>query len=147
VMKNKLVLLPVVLLVLVGAGGAYWFKFKPSGPVKKPPPPHVEGSLFTLEPEFVVNLTDNHYGKVTVALLLKEEPKPAQLVATSEGAEKFVQDPVVRSTITDDLTGISTNELIDHTRRDALRKEILKDLVKATDIEVTGVLFTDVVVQ
>jgi len=70
VMKNKLVLLPVVLLVLVGAGGAYWFKFKPSGPTKKPPPPHVEGSLFTLEPEFVVNLTDNHYGKVTVALLL-----------------------------------------------------------------------------
>ena len=84
---------------------------------------------------------------MTVALLLKEEPAPAQLAATSEGAEKLVQDPVVRSTITDDLTGISTAELIDRTRRDALRKEILKDLQKATDIEVTGVLFTDVVVQ
>jgi flagellar basal body-associated protein FliL len=84
---------------------------------------------------------------VTVALLLKEEPAPAQLVATSEGAEKLIQDPVVRSTITDDLTGIATAELIDHNRRDALRKQILKDLEKATDIEVTGVLFTDVVVQ
>jgi len=37
--------------------------------------------------------------------------------------------------------------VIDHNRRDALRKQILKDLEKATDIEVTGVLFTDVVVQ
>ena len=43
--------------------------------------PKVNGSLFALSPEFVVNLTDSHYGKVTVSLLLAQAPT-AQGLAT-----------------------------------------------------------------
>jgi flagellar protein FliL len=143
--KLKLIL-PVVLLLAIAGGGAYWFVLKPKPAAKKAPAPHVKGELFALTPEFVVNLTDSHYGKVTVALLLKEAPTPAQLDPTAE-TPRLLQDPVIRATITDDLTGIPTSSVIDRAQRDKLRAEILKDLEKATDVEVTDVLFTDVVVQ
>ena len=143
--KLKLIL-PIFLVLVAVAGGAYHFVLAPKASATKAPKPHVQGELFDLAPEFVVNLTDGHYGKVTVALLLKEAPTPAQLVPNSE-TPKLMQDPVVRATVTDDLTGITTNDLIARARRDALRTQILKDLQQATDIEVTGVLFTDVVVQ
>ena len=144
-MKIKL-LAPVLVVALAAAAGGYWFMFMNAAKPAKAPKPHVTGSLFTLAPEFVVNLTDGHYGKVTVALLLKQAPTAAQLDPIADPV-KLAQDPVVRSTVTDDLTGISTAQLIDRGHRDALRAEILKDLQKSTDIDVTGVLFTDVVVQ
>lgn len=143
--KIKLIL-PIFIVLVAVAGGAYHFMLAPKASAKKAPKPHVQGDLFDLTPEFVVNLTDGHYGKVTVALLLEEAPTPAQLDATSD-TPKLVQDPVIRATVTDDLTGITTDDLINRSKRDDLRGEILKDLQKATDIEVTGVLFTDVVVQ
>jgi flagellar basal body-associated protein FliL len=143
--KLKLIL-PILLVLLAVAGGAYHFVLTPKASAKKAPAPHVEGDLFALAPEFVVNLTDGHYGKVTVALLLKQAPSAAQLVPVSD-TPKLLQDPVVRATITDDLTGVQTDDLINRSKRTALRAQILKNLQKATDIEVTGVLFTDVVVQ
>jgi len=144
--KGKLkFILPVLVVLAAAGGGAY--KFLLAKPAKAATAtPKVEGSLFALTPEFVVNLTDNHYGKVTAALLLKQAPTAADLnpVAQSPTLE---QDPVIRATITDDLTGIPSNELIVRAERDKLRAEILKDLQKATDVPVSDVLFTDVVVQ
>jgi flagellar basal body-associated protein FliL len=144
--KLKMIL-PAVLL-LAGAGAAAWFmvlKPKPAGGHVLPP--HVKGDLFALSPEFVVNLTDGHYGKVTVALLLKEAPTAAELSPLSGDMPRLVQDPVIRSTITDDLTGVPSDSLISRAPRGRLRHEILNDLQHATDVEVTDVLFTDVVVQ
>ena len=73
----------------------------------------MNGSLFALAPEFVVNLTDGHYGKVTVALLLAQ-------AADGRGAQRrpptvptLVEDPVIRATITNDLTGIPSSTLIE----------------------------------
>jgi flagellar basal body-associated protein FliL len=144
--KSKLkFILPVLVVLAVAGGGAY--KFVLAKPAKAAAvKPKVDGSLFDLSPEFVVNLTDNHYGKVTVALLLKEAPTAAQIDATGD-APRLVQDPVIRSIVTDDLTGIPSSQLINRGQRDKLRAQILKDLQKSTDVDVTGVLFTDVVVQ
>ena len=143
--KGKLMLLPVLLVVLAAAAAGYWFVLKPKpahGP--KPAPPKVEGELVALAPEFVVNLTDGHYGKLTVALLLKEAP-----AGGGEGGQPVAlpQDAVVRSVITDELTGIAPDDLIQRERRHQLLDRILTDLEKTTDVEVTQVLFTDVVVQ
>ena len=137
--------MPVLVVLAVAGGGAY--KFVLAKPAKAATvKPKVDGSLFDLTPEFVVNLTDNHYGKVTIALLLKAAPTASQLDATAT-TPRLTQDPVIRSIITDDLTGIPSSQLISRGQRAKLRAEILKDLEKSTDVDVTGVLFTDVVVQ
>jgi flagellar basal body-associated protein FliL len=143
--KIKLIA-PILVVVLAAAAGGYWFMFMGSAPAKKAPKPHVEGDLFSLTPEFVVNLTDGHYGKVSAALLLKVPPTAAQLNPTAE-TPTLVQDPVIRATITDDLTGLTSSDLITRGRRTVVQKKILKDLQQKTDVEVTGFMFTDVVVQ
>jgi flagellar FliL protein len=147
--KGKLkIIIPVLLLLAVAGGGAYKFVLAKPAKATAEVKPKVEGELFSLSPEFVVNLTDNHYGKVTVALLLKQAPTPAEMgIPTSDGTEKLLQDAVIRATITDDLTGVPSTELINRQQRDKLRMQMLNDLIKSTDVQVTGVLFTDVVVQ
>jgi flagellar basal body-associated protein FliL len=144
--KGKLKLIvPIVLLLAVAGGAAY--KFVLAKPAKAAAvKPKVDGSLFALTPEFVVNLSDNHYGKVTVALLLKQAPTPAELSVMAT-TPTLTEDPMIRSVITNDLTGATTGDLIGRAQRNALRMKILHDLEAATDVGVKGVLFTDVVVQ
>jgi hypothetical protein len=49
--------------------------------------------------------------------------------------------------VTNDLTGLPSSDLIDRPKRNTIEKKILTDLQKKTDVKVTEVLFTDVVVQ
>jgi flagellar protein FliL len=142
--KGKLkIILPVLLVLAAAGGGAYFFLLAPK-PAKAAAPPKVQGELFPLSPEFVVNLSGGHYGKVSVALVLTSG---APATAADGTAGTLPEDVVVRSVITNDLTGLPTSDLIDRTPREALTKEILKDLQAKTDVKVTEVLFTDVVVQ
>jgi flagellar basal body-associated protein FliL len=142
--KLKLVL-PVLLLLVLGGGGAYWFVLKPQ-PAKAAPKPRVEGALLTLAPEFVVNLDGGHYGKVTVALELDKADMPA----AAEGSDtppKLEEDAAVRAVVTDDLTGLTRDDMISRERRHRLLERMLKDLRKKTDVKVQEVMFTDAVVQ
>ena len=59
----------------------------------------------------------------------------------------MAQEAVVRDVITDDLTDAKDDELINREGREKLKKEILKDLKKKTDVKVEDILFTDVTVQ
>ena len=145
-MKKKLIIVLPVLLVLIGGGAAaYFFVLAPSPAkaAKKKDLPKITGTLFQLQPEFVVNLAGDHFGKVSIGLLLA---KPPVLDTTAENPT-LAQDPAVRAAITDDLSGLQMNRLVAKASRHALEAEILKDLQKTTDIDVTRVMFTDVVVQ
>jgi len=135
--KKKLLIALPVLLVLAGGYEAKAMLLK-----KKVVPPKIAGTLVTLDPEFLVNLADGHYGKVTVALQMKSAPaaKPGEVIALPEGA-------AVRADVTDALTGIASGDLIDRVRRHALREQILRALESDTDEPVTDVLFTDIAVQ
>jgi flagellar FliL protein len=143
-MKGKLkIILPVLLLVLVGGGGAYKFVLSGGGSGKKAPPPKVAGELLPLSPDFTINLDGGHYGKVSVALEMEGGiPKAAEGAAPS-----LKENAVVRSIVTNDLTGLTTDELIQRQAREKLLDNILKDLQSQTDEQVTHVFFTDVVVQ
>lgn len=142
-MKGKLkIIIPVVVLLAAAGGGAYFFLLSPKP--AKAAPLKVQGSLFTLNPEFTVNLQGGHYGRVSVALLLSSGAPHA---SASGGAATLTENDVVRATITNDLTGLPENDLIDRTARAKLLDQILKDLLAQTDVKVTKVLFTDVVVQ
>jgi flagellar FliL protein len=143
-MKGKLkIILPVLLLVLVGGGGAYKFVLAGGGSGKQAPPPKVAGELLPLTPDFTINLDGGHYGKVSVALEMDGGiPKAAEGAAPS-----LKENAVVRSIVTNDLTGLTTDELIQRQTREKLLDNILKDLQSQTDEQVTHVFFTDVVVQ
>jgi flagellar basal body-associated protein FliL len=142
-MKGKLkFILPVLLLVLVG-GGAYKFLLSGGGSAKKAPPPKIAGDLLPLAPDFTINLDGGHYGKVSVALELEGGvPKAAEGAAPT-----LKENAVVRSIVTNDLTGLTTDDLIQRPSREKLLTDILKDVQSQTDEKVTHVFFTDVVVQ
>lgn len=138
--KRKLLAIPILVLLVCGVGYKMFLAPKPKAPKMK-----IEGAVVPLEKEFVVNLDEGHYGKVSVALVVKESGAGGHGAA----AEEIVlpQEPVIRAIITDHLTGLTTEDLTDRTRRDTVIDDILESIEKGTDEHVTEVLFTDLAVQ
>jgi flagellar basal body-associated protein FliL len=148
-MKKKLmIILPVLLLAL---GGAY--KFVLAKPKDAEAKPKVDGTVYILEKEFLVNLHDGRFAKLTAALVLAHDdtstaPAGGHSAATPpEGYGAMSQEAVVRALITDDLTNARAEEVIDREGREHLQEKILKDIKKRTDVKVEEVLFPDVTVQ
>jgi flagellar FliL protein len=139
--SKKKILIPVVLLLVLAVG--YKLKFAPKPP--EGPPPKIEGMVLALEKEFVVNLADGHYGKVSVGLVVEDDAAGAGH-ATADGAA-LAQEAVVRSIITDELTGLAQDELISKDGREQVLEGILKRIKKETDEHVEEIVFTDVAVQ
>jgi flagellar basal body-associated protein FliL len=147
--KKKLIILVAVLLA--GTGGAY--KTVLAKP-KKEPEPKVHGSVYVLGKEFLVNLRDGRFAKLTVALVLAHDdtstaatgghgaaPKPP------EGYGPMSQEAVIRAIVTDDLTDVRAHDVIDGEGREHLQERILKDIRRKSDVKVEHVLFPDVTVQ
>jgi flagellar FliL protein len=132
-------------------GGAY--KFVLAKPKEAEAKPKVHGTVYILEKEFLVNLDDGRFAKLTAALVLAHDdtstaPAGGHSAATPpEGYGVMSQEAVVRAVITDDLTNAKANEVIDREGREHLQEKILKDLKKKTDVKVEEVLFPDVTVQ
>ncbi|HZQ82119.1 MAG TPA: flagellar basal body-associated FliL family protein [Gaiellaceae bacterium] len=141
-MKGKLKFVLPVPIVLGVAAAAYLTVLAPKKAAAAPP--KVNGTLVELPTDFVVNLAGDHYAKLSVALLLSTPP-PAS--ATVAGTTTLPQDAVVRADITDALTGIDANELIDRSERHALLKQLLAKLKATTDEPVEQVLITDLAIQ
>ena len=148
-MKKKLLIVPLV--ALVALGGAYKFILaKPKAEAK----PKVEGTVYVLGKEFLVNLTGGRFAKLTVALVIDPKDTEATAAPAGESAAKvpdgfgtMAQEAVVRDIITNDLTDAKDTDLINRKGRQKMKAEILKDLKAHTDVKVDDVLFTDVTVQ
>ena len=149
-MNKKLLI--IVVLLLAGAGGAY--KFVLAKPKAAEAKPKVEGSVYVLGKEFLVNLSEGRFAKLTVALVLHPDdhstaaagghgaaPKPP------EGYGPMAQEALIRAIVTDQLTDADSHELIDRHGREKLQQKILKDIKKKSDVHAEEVLFTDVTVQ
>lgn len=140
-MKKKLIIaVPVLLLVLTGGTYETVLKPKPKVVVAK-----VNGTLVALSDPFTLNLAGGHYARVSVSLLVTKAP--AATTGTSGSTIVLPENDAVRAIITNDLTGIDANSLIERGSRESLEAEILRDLKKSTDEPVTQVLFTDLAVQ
>ena len=146
---NKKIIIAVVALVVLG--GAYKFVLaKPKAAAKKP---HVEGTLYVLQKEFLVNLADSHYAKVSAALVL--DPKDHSTAAAGghgapappEGYGPMSQEAIIRAIVTDELTGKPAEELEDAKKRDKVREHILERIHKETDVHADDILFPDLTVQ
>ena len=138
-MKKKLLILVPVLL-LVSAGATYEMVLKPKPKVVVP---KLKGTLVSLGDPFTVNLAAGHYGRISVAVLVTQAPAAAAGAATVT----LPENDAVRSIVTDDLTGVDSDHLINRTQRHALLAKILTDLKKSTDEPVKEVLITDLAVQ
>jgi flagellar basal body-associated protein FliL len=146
--KKKILIIAVVALVV--AGGAY--KTVLAKP-KKEPKPKVEGDVYVLPKEFLVNLSDGRYAKLSVALVV--EPAAAAgghggghgAAAPPEGYGSEPQEAIVRDVITDTLTDAADSDLIEREGRERIKKKILASIKKQTDVHVEEVLFPDVTVQ
>lgn len=144
-MKAKLkFILPILLIAM---GGAYKFVLaKPAVAAK----PKVEGEVYILPKEFLVNLADERFAKLNVALVLPHgaaAPAGGHATAPPEGFGPLPQEAVVRDLVTDELTNAHAEDLISRKGRKELKEDLAKEIRKHTDVKVHDVLFTDVAVQ
>jgi flagellar basal body-associated protein FliL len=144
VTRKKLIIVAVGVLVV--AGLAYKMVLAPKSESKV----KVEGTVYVMPKEFLLNLAGGRYAKVTVALVLA----PGQSAGGGEGAaapaEGFgtlEQEPLVRQIVTDNLTGVPAGALTSRKQRHHFQVRIRKEVDKTTDVKVKGIVFTDLVVQ
>jgi flagellar basal body-associated protein FliL len=142
---KKKFIVPLVVLILLG--GVY------KTVLAKPPKtekPKIDGTVYVLPKEFLLNVADGKYAKLSVALILnKAEVMPATEGAASSDAQygALPQEPAVRDVITNVLTDAPSSELVERNGREKLKVQILKQIRSTTDVKVDKVLFTDVAVQ
>jgi flagellar basal body-associated protein FliL len=143
--KGKLkFVIPLVVLMLVG-GGYKFVLAKPAAEKMK-----VEGAVYVLPKEFLINLSDAHFAKLSVALVIPEEEAAgggAEGATPPEGYGALPQEAAVRAVITDTITDAGAKDLTNRKRRAKLREEVLKEIKAHTDVKAHEVLFTDVAVQ
>ena len=141
--KLKFVIPLAVLLVL---GMAYKVVLaKPSEDKHK-----VEGMVYVLPKEFVINLADGRYAKLGVALVLPHDAIAAGGhggATPPEGYGALEQEGAVRAVITDTITDHKASHLTNKAKRRKLRIKVLKAIKSHTDVKAYEVMFTDLAVQ
>jgi flagellar basal body-associated protein FliL len=141
--KGKLkIILPLALLLVLG--GLYKVV------LAKPPTGHhkVDGQVYVLPKEFLLNLAGNHFVKLNVGLVLAPGEVPTSTTTPPpDGFGPLPQEAVVRDVVTDTITDTDASQLVSRKGRNALKAKVLKGLRARTDVKVKDVLFTDVAVQ
>src|SRR5215831_11767550 len=137
-MKGKLkFIVPLVVVILLG--GVYKTVLaKPPKPVKA----KIDGTVYVMPKDFLLNMADGKYAKLSVALILnKSEVLPAADGASSSDAYgSLPQEPAVRDVITNVLTDANSNDLVQRDGREKLKADILKQIRQTTDVKVDKVL-------
>ena len=146
--KKKKILILVVVLVL---GGGYVAK----GMLMPPKKVHdkIAGSIYILPGQFLVNLTDGRYGKLTIALVLAAGQSAGATAAEGaatppDGFGTLPEEAAVRDIITNILTDQTSTTLISSGgSREAQAQDPARDQAAEPTSSSTDVLFTDVAVQ
>src|SRR3954470_13410152 len=119
-MKSKLkFIIPLTVLILLG--GDYKFALaKP--PVKETQ--KIEGVVYVLPKEFVVNLDDGHFAKFNVALVLDHSQPTAPAAEGEEAAAEppegygtLEQEAVIRDIVVDEASGVASDDLTKRKKR------------------------------
>jgi flagellar basal body-associated protein FliL len=149
-MKNIKILIPVLLLVM---GGVYKFVLAKPAPVPKA---KIEGSVYVMPKDFLVNLKGGKFAKLNAALVLKEGYLEEAVAASGGGHEATApptgygtlpQEAAVRAIITDSLTDLPATRLTREKSRAKVEKDVLKRIEHETDVKAQDVMFTDLAVQ
>lgn len=142
-MKRKLKLIAPILVLVLGVGA---YKFVLSTPAESKA--KVKGEVYVLPKEFVVNLADGRYAKLTVALVLAPgQSSGAGATPPAEGFGTLEEEPLVREIVTDNVTGASSAALTSRDGRHGYEQKINQAINRETDVATRSVAFTDLVVQ
>lgn len=144
-MKGRKKLIIIAIGVLVIAGLAYKMVLAPKSESKE----KVEGTVYVMPKEFLLNLAGGRYAKMTVALVLApgQSTTGSSEAPPAEGFGTLEQEPLVRQVVTDTLTGVPASELTSRKDRHHFQEEIRKEVDKTTDVKTKAVVFSDLVVQ
>ena len=149
-MNKKMIIFALVPLLVLGAA----YKFVLAKPKAEAKPPKIEGTVYVLGKEFLVNLADGRFAKLSVALVLN--PKDHSTAAGGghgaaptppEGYGAMAQEGVVRSIVTDIVTDAEDRDLVGRKGRTELQEKVLEKIHELTDVHADKVVFTDVTVQ
>jgi flagellar FliL protein len=144
---NRKIIIGVLAVLLIGGYEAY------AKVTAKPlPKQRVAGQIYILPKQFTLNLADNRYATVTVALVLaagqSDGSSGGDAGATPpDGFGTLPEEAVVRDIITNIVTGQPSANLVSTSGRTKVKNLILKAILAKTDVKITDVLFTDVAVQ
>ncbi len=143
-MKRKWKLIVPIALLLVAALA---YKFVLAAPAESEA--KVDGEVYVLPKEFVVNLADGRYAKLTVAMVLAHGQVATGhgAAAPPEGFGPLEQEPLVRQIVTDALTGAPAAALTAAAGRHRYERRIRRQIDRTTDVDAESVAFTDLVVQ
>ena len=146
--KRKFILIGVVIVAL---GIGYKMTSAKAAPKLK-----IKGTVYEMPASFLLNLSGNEYAKLNVALLLA--PGQSDVAAagatastSSSSGESEIgtlpEEAVIRAIITNTVTGQPSNTLIAERGRVRIKRRILDEIRKQTDVKVESVLFPDLTVQ
>lgn len=145
-MKSKLKI--VIPLTLVLLGGMYKMVLAKPAPA---PEPKIDGEVYVLGKDFLLNLADGRFAKLGVALVLADGALAAggkaEAAKPPEGYGTLPQEAAVRDIVTDTLTDVGASTLTQREGRQKLKDRIKKRIAQSTDVKADDVLFTDVSVQ
>ena len=144
-MKGKLKFVIPLALLIVLAGAYKMVLAKPAEKKSK-----VHGTVYVLPKEFLINLSDSRFAKLSVALVLPEGQAPvegASHATPPEGYGAMTQEGIVRSLITGELTDKPADDLTNEKKREEVQKDIVKVIKKKTDVKIEEVFFSDLTVQ
>lgn len=144
-MSKKKLIIPVVLLLVLGVG---YSMAKPKKTVKM----KIPGTLYQMPQAFLLNLSEGHYAKLTLALDLAPGQSDGASAAggssgSSEGAGTLPEEPAVREIVTNAVTGQSGSTLVSAHGRGVLKHQILEAIRHQTDVKVESVLIPELTVQ
>jgi flagellar basal body-associated protein FliL len=144
-MSKKKLLIPLVLLLLLGVG---YSMSKPKPTVKQ----KIPGTIYEMPQPFLVNLSEGHYAKLSVALELAPGQSDGASAAggsssSGEGAGTLPEEAAVREIVTNTVTGQSGGTLVSSQGRNVIKHRILASIQNQTDVKVDAVLFPELTVQ
>ncbi|MFT3865963.1 MAG: flagellar basal body-associated FliL family protein [Solirubrobacterales bacterium] len=144
-MKGRKKVIVIAVAVLVVAGLAYKMVLAPKSESKV----KVEGTVYVMPKEFLLNLAGGRYAKMTVALVLApgQSATGGGEAEPPEGFGTLEQEPLVRQIVTDTITGVPAADLTSRKIRHRLQVHIRKEVDKTTDVKTKSVVFSDLVVQ
>ncbi|HTA16011.1 MAG TPA: flagellar basal body-associated FliL family protein [Solirubrobacteraceae bacterium] len=145
-LKNKKIMIALVVpLLVLGVG----YKMTQAKPVSKE---KIKGTIYVMPKDFLLNLSDGRYAKLTVALQLA--PGQSDGTSADSGSSSsesstgtLPEEPLIREIVTNLVTNQNGEELTSAHGRRAIKHQILLAIQQQTDVKVEAVIFPDLTVQ
>lgn len=146
--KILMIVLPLVVLVLGGAG---WMFFIGGGSSGDTDPTKTPGPVATLNEQFIVNLADGpsipRFVKMGVALRLAESSAGLYTPGKGTTPGALQDEPQVRDIVISTVQSRTAATLSTERGRTLMKRELVRRLNKETELRVLDIYYTDFAVQ